>query len=308
MRAQRLTRGTVGHIAAACLLAVACDGSTGPGESSPDARPIVYFRQDNAGNGAWLLYRVSAAGGAPTHLSSTGEATTFPAISPDGSRLAFVKEGSPYGIYVATADGSGARQVYEGLTDHIAWSPDGSKLAFSVAGEIVVVGVDGGGADTITSAVDVHAGYPSWSPTGRIAFSTSGDIYTITPDGSDLRLIVPGDGQQARDPTWSPDGSRLAYAWGHYTDSWIYTVDPNGNDRRRVTFSSLAPGPIIAATDLGPAWAPSGRWITFQREHSVCTAPPQCQQRYDVFIVRTDGGDLRNLTQGTPWGGVRPSW
>jgi Tol biopolymer transport system component len=296
-------------VLATCLVAAGCSDSTGLSEQ-PDDRPIVYFRQDNPGTGAWMLAQVSALGGAPTPLSPPVTETLFPALSPDGSRLAFVSEGDARGIYVGAADGSGARQVHAGVTDHIAWSPDGSRLAFEIDGEIIVVGADGAGAQTITANVAVLAGHPSWSRRGRIAFSTrtpagiGSDIYTMAPNGSDVRVFVAGEGQDARDPAWSRDGSRLAFALGHHSASSIFTVNANGGDRRRVTTASEAG---LGETDLGPAWAASGQWIAFQREHSVCEGQ-LCTGRYDVFVVRTDGANLRNVTAGSLWGGVRPTW
>lgn len=290
-----------------CIVAACDSGSiTGP-LSQPDARPIVFLRLENG----WSLYTVSPRGGASTRLNLPQTGTLFPALSPDGSRLAFVVEGSsPGGVYVGAADGSGARLVHPAWTDRITWSPDATRLAIAVNGEIIVVPLDGGTPQTITSAVDVYAGYPSWSSRGRIAFDTrgvfsfTGDLYTIAPDGSDLRLIVHEEGNPARDPAWSPDGSRLAFAMGHYGASSIYTVDANGNDRRRVT-----PEPEwgFGSTDLAPAWAPSGGWIAFSHEHTRC-AGAECEGRYDVMVVRSDGRGVRNLTADAAWGGVRPSW
>jgi Tol biopolymer transport system component len=272
----------------------------------PDGRPIVFLRLDNG----WSLFTVSPRGGASTRLNLPMNETLFPALSPDGSQLAFVVESSPGGVYVGRADGSGARLVHPAWTDRITWSPDATRLAIAVNGEIIVVPLDGGTPQTITDAVDVYAGYPSWSSRGRIAFDTreslafSGNIYTIAPDGSDLRLIVHEEGSAARDPAWSPDGSRLAFALGRYGASSIYTVDPNGNDRGRVT-----PEPEwgFGWTDLAPAWAPSGEWIAFSREHFLCEGV-ECERRYDIMVVRSDGRNARNLTADAAWGGVRPSW
>jgi Tol biopolymer transport system component len=296
----------------ACLIAAGCDGGTGL-DDEPDGRLIVYFRLDEEPLG-WGLYRTSATGGTPTRLNVPLRETVYPAVSPDGSRIAFMSEAEPGGVYVSAADGSGPQLVYAGQAEHVAWSPDGARLAIGTPdggtghGEILVVGADGTGAQTITAAVSIDANHPSWSPTGRIAFASRGfgvsDIYTMAPDGSDVRRIVDGEGREARDPAWSPDGSRLAFALGRYGASSIFTVDPNGNDRRRVT---PQPEWAFAATDLGPAWSPSGRWIAFQRERSVC-AGAECQARTDIFVVRADGADVRDVTAGSPWGGVRPSW
>ena len=292
------------RVTATVCIVGACDSPTGPSE--PDPQPIVFFRLDNG----WELFTVNPRGGAPRRLTLPMRETLFPALSPDGSQLAFVVESDPEGVYVGAADGSGARLVYPRRTDRITWSPDGTRLALAFDGEIIVIPLAGGSPQTITGAVDVHASYPSWSSTGRIAFHTYGgccvdsDIYTIAENGSDLRLVVSGEGMEARDPAWSPDGSRLAFALGRFGESYIVTSDANGNDPRRVT---PAPDNEYGWTDLGPEWAPSGQWIAHQRQHAVCIFGA-CESRYDILVVRPDGSDVRNLTIGSAWGGVRPSW
>lgn len=300
---RRLFRAT----ALVCILGACESGSITSPFVQPDQRPIVFFRLEDG----WSLFQVSPRGGTATRLNLPMTQTLFPALSPDGSRLAFVVESSPGGVYVGAADGSGAQLVHPAWTDRITWSPDGTRLAIAVSGEIIVIPLNGGSPQGITDNVDVYAGYPSWSSRGRIAFDTRGtfstsasDIYTIAPDGSDLRLVVHEEGSAARDPAWSPDGSRLAFALGDYGRSSIHTVDANGNDRRRLTPKHEWG---FGSTDLGPAWAPSGDWIAFQREHTLCTGA-QCQSRYDIFVVRNDGKDARNLTVDASWGGVRPSW
>ncbi|HJR65140.1 MAG TPA: hypothetical protein VJ802_01835 [Gemmatimonadaceae bacterium] len=292
------------RLAAIVSLVGACDSPTRPPDV--DLRPIVYFVLEDG----WKLYRVDPSGGTPTPLNLPMSETLYPAVSPDASRLAFVVESSPEGIYVSGPDGSDARLVFPYRTDRITWSPDGTRLAVGFDGEIMVIPIDGGDPYSITEAVDLFATYPSWSSTGRIAFFaralTSGtDIYTMAADGSDVRLLVSGNGAEARDPAWSPDASRVAFALGQFGASFIYTVRADGSDRRRI---SAEPPPGASWTDLGPAWSPSGEWIAHQREHDPICIGMQCTRRWDVFVVRRDGRDERNLTGGTPWGGVRPSW
>jgi Tol biopolymer transport system component len=56
-----------------------------------------------------------------------------PAISPDGQRVAFARDGGDHGLYVINLDGSGEQRIYSEreLIRSPKWSPDGRLLVFS---------------------------------------------------------------------------------------------------------------------------------------------------------------------------------
>jgi Tol biopolymer transport system component len=64
---------------------------------SPDGRYILYFDRtsDKLVAGATVkqseLWRIPVAGGPPERLGLTGDTLNFPALSPDGRSLAFIK-------------------------------------------------------------------------------------------------------------------------------------------------------------------------------------------------------------------------
>ena len=176
-----------------------------------------------------------------------------------------------------------------------AWSPDQQWLAYPKAFSLVRIRLDGTGERVITDG----AAAPSWSPDGqRIALALNGGIAVSNLDGSDRRPVVaPGV-----DPAWSPDGRRVAYAAGDRGASFIYTVNVDGTEIRRVTTPTTD---STKTTDLSPAWSPDGRWIAFQREHG-CVSLLYCIGSWDIFVTRADGTDLRKVT--TDGNSVRPSW
>ena len=116
-----------------------------------------------------------------------------PQISPDGSRVAFVRvwvnqKADRYdsALWVVSTNGGSARQLTAGPRDSSPrWSPDGKQLAFVRSAEkegrpqppqIYLLAFDGGEAQPLTD-VQRGAGAPEWSPDGKtIAFASSEDL------------------------------------------------------------------------------------------------------------------------------------
>ena len=136
-----------------------------------------------------------------------------PTWSPDGSQLAFVSERSGGAqIYVANADGSGARRVtfQGGHNTDPAWSPDGEHIAFvgrSGVFDVFTVRLDDSRVTRITQSAGDNED-PSWSPDGHyLAFSStrggSPHIWMSTADGAHQVQLTQGKGGYTN-PDWSP--------------------------------------------------------------------------------------------------------
>ncbi|MCW5765730.1 MAG: PD40 domain-containing protein [Phycisphaeraceae bacterium] len=111
----------------------------GPAEASPP--PVGYYRQPAIGSTTIVfvtegdLWKVPVAGGVATRLTSHPGDESQPAISPDGSRVAFTAEyDGTQEIYVMPlAGGQPRRLTFDGSPrcGVAGWTPDGKVLAFT---------------------------------------------------------------------------------------------------------------------------------------------------------------------------------
>jgi Tol biopolymer transport system component len=183
---------------------------------SPDGRRIAF---DTSGAGSIMvvnadgsgLRKLTAGDIVPGVAHAVGFDDEYPAWSPDGRRIAFVRRRVGPGtqvsqIYVMRPDGSAARGLTIGSVDFRdpTWSPDGRWIAADgLVGnhsQIYLVGVVGSSVRELLSGPG-ESWNPQWTPdVSLIAFlsdrADSTSLYVMNPDGSDIRLVgvtlVPG--------------------------------------------------------------------------------------------------------------------
>ena len=214
------------------VFGVASDGSgltqvTGPGYTggTPAVSPngnLVAFRR--VGLPAYGIWTINANGTDARQVSTDPQNIasndTDPAWSPDGSKIAFVRNGE---LHVMNADGSG-RTVVVGpsfpfrLADP-EWSPSGSEIAFSANNQIWAVGAGGTPAPTqLNPSAPGNRSGPSWSPNGAVIAYTrgppgaNGGIWTINraTAPNETPLLVGAAIGEVWELAWSPDGTRSA--------------------------------------------------------------------------------------------------
>jgi Tol biopolymer transport system component len=147
-----------------------------------------------------LVKRATTGGDFANLTTPETSIDSVPAVSPDGTKLAFVRgSGESGALFLANADGTGARSVIAGVAKSApAFSPDGMKLAFvhlkDGNQEIYVASADGTGPVRLTSnaAADFS---PVWSPNGKkILFASARDgnneLYTMNADGTNALRIT----------------------------------------------------------------------------------------------------------------------
>jgi dipeptidyl aminopeptidase/acylaminoacyl peptidase len=141
-----------------------------------------------------------------------------PQISPDGSRVAFVRvdvdeKADTYdtAIWIVPADGAEpARRLTGGRRDNSPrWSPDGRRLAFVRTIEednkpqppqIYVMSMAGGEARAVT-AIPRGAGNPEWSPDGRtIGFSSTARAEDLEEQAAKEKAAAAGAADSTKKP------------------------------------------------------------------------------------------------------------
>src|SRR5919109_418430 len=191
-----------------------------------------------------------------------------PDWSADGSRIAFVRDGS---LWVMDSDGTGQVRLLESADPriyeaHPSWSPDGTRIAFvrpfdhgifdtcptNTGTGVFIMDADGSDPHRITN--QGCRGRVAWSPSGEslAILGAGGAITLLAPDGERLRSFPPPGlprdriGFGTAGPVWSPDGRLLAFS----IQGNIWTLEPTSGHWRQVTRDT---GFAITDLDWGAA-------------------------------------------------------
>jgi Tol biopolymer transport system component len=179
------------------------EDSTGPTSPSwsPDGTSIVFesgLGEERTGSGDRDVFVAEVATGELRRLTSDPARDEYPALSPDGSRIAFTRQSrGDADIYVMNVDGSSVTQLTSGHGVDLrpAWSPDGRQIVFERDGDVYVANADGSDLTNLTEG-PAEDRDPVWAPDGTwVGFVRDGDIYVIDPDGGSIsRLTTDGAG------------------------------------------------------------------------------------------------------------------
>jgi len=264
-------------------------------------------------DGSEHLFAVTRGQEGERRITQVGHATyREPSISPDGQTIVVSHsipsfEGKGIASVIATVPIEGGTTSWltepVGIVQDPEWSPDGTKIAFagSVPGSgrfgIHVMNADGSEIRLIAGSDSFDVLSPDWSPDGsRIVFTgwndgvTQPDLYSIALDGSEPTNLTKTPDVEEHAAAWSPDGSLIAFIARPVgtAEGTIELVTPGGNAAEPLP--GIDDGVALGELD----WSPDGRFIAFLSDLALTDSDTDGD--LDLWAVRPDGSDLRNLT------------
>lgn len=285
------------------------------------------FLASNCSDNEWMFYWANADGSVIDQLLespiSIEDGLSNPTWSLDDRHIAVVDNSKLYVLDVAKAREDPSIQPLV-MTDSVgpSWQPAVNE---HISQEIPTP------QPTPTSSSGGLLAYTS-NESGNY------DIYTMRPDGSELTNITNHPGRDT-DPVWSPDGKRIAFQSDRNGFQQIYLMDPDGlnvvqltqdqtdhalmhymnefspwsPDGTRLLISEALPGKDkwqLYALDVNEgrktlltgetntfsalSWSPDGEHVALQSND------PQRGDQSRLFLVNTDGSNLREITKSFP--------
>ena len=114
-------------------------------------------------------------------------------------------------------------------------------------------------------------------PVGKICFSSrrdgNGEIYLLTRNGERNLTDNPAEDAEC---DMSPDGKKVVFSSERAGVYHIFVMNVDGSNVTQLTSDQVA--------DFSPQWSPDGKLISFSRTG-------------DIYIMRSDGSDQRQVTQ-----------
>ncbi|HET6645923.1 MAG TPA: protein kinase [Pyrinomonadaceae bacterium] len=197
------------------------------------------------------------------------------AVSPDGTRLAFIATSEGRNLLWLRSLNSVSAQALSGTEGAGAasppfWSPDGRFIGFFAGGKLKKIDASGGPPQTLCDAAAGRGG--TWNRDGLIVFGdASGVLYRVSAAGGEPKPVTALDRSRFesshRWPYFLPDGRHFIYnvRSAQAESSGIYVGSLDSNETKR----------LLLPTALNAVFAPPG-FLLFMRNKALLA------QRFDA--------------------------
>jgi Tol biopolymer transport system component len=218
----------------------------------------------------------------------------YPSLSPDGKSVVYAafRQAHFFDIYEMRLASLEAKRLTNKLGNLGApeISPNGKSIIFRNASAntkknaVWLMDRNGENADKISRFTGWD---PTWSPDGEYVLFVSDmdgvpQLFRSRANGKDMHkvadLIVGGRGD------WSPDGQWIVTYGGDPGNREVYIISADGLNAHVISPEG--------GNSQEPSFSPDGQWVAFTAYYDHPGDANGCE----IYIVRTDGSDLRRLT------------
>ena len=257
-----------------------------------------------------------------------------PAISLDGSTIAFVREGGEAGLYLIDSDGSNERLIFaeRGRLSAPKWSDDGQWILFGRGDEyyecypmgaacltedelaarsphgtpqslpseiryfdkLSVVDSDGNNFHDIPSLTSAKAA--DWA-NGDIVYQSSAGLRRTAAgtDDADQLVIFEPLMTQFQDPDWQPGGSQIVFQKKGAAQWDIWAVNADGSNMHGLT-KAVTTLVDSLPSNVAPAFSPDGAHIVYLSNR----AEGNEAGAWRLWVMDADGSNARALPIDVP--------
>jgi Tol biopolymer transport system component len=242
-----------------------------------DGAGLYFSATPGHGRAGLQIARLDLASGQFERLGRDSDSVHYdlvPRLSPDGSRMAFVRgvtKTYPTELVVQPLDAEGRARGEEtavpihGEAISLDWSPHGREIIYvgRAAGQwgLWRIGADGRGpARPLTGPGASVTGVAVSAAAGLLVYETEqadSNIWRLnTETGEDEQLVA--STYQDREPAYSHDGSRIAFLSSRTGEEQVWVANADGTGAFPVT--AFDSGPLAA-----PSWSADEKRIVFAR-------------------------------------------
>jgi len=204
----------------------------------------------------------------------------------DGQIIVFVDDGKIYSIEITGLNRTQLTEQYNNIRG-LDISPDDSKIVFIANYDIMIMSLDGTGLTQLSN--NQYNELPIFTPDGNnILYYMEYDIFRIDIDGNNIYQMTDAPNED-KHPQFSPNGLEIVFVSARYSqDGWsnywlqeIFTMETNGDNQTRLTFSDAQPSDGGNKREY-PQYSPDGTKILFTSYEGV-------------LLMDNDGSNMLNI-------------